>query len=112
VNKKVCIITMPGTSQGRGTSQERGLCTHGTVVFAKTMDFIVVVDFRNGQWTSCLHGGLRRDGGLQRHDGEEKFWSGGTVICDCKVFSEISLFGSFFNFTRKMLVDGRWKMVI
>jgi len=81
-----------------------------TVVFARTVDFLVVVDFRNERWTSCLRGGLRRDGGLQRHGGEEKFWSRGTVICDCKVFSEISLFCSFFNFTRRMLIDERWRM--
>jgi len=32
----------------------------GTVVFARTVDFVVLVDFRNRWWTSCLHGGLRR----------------------------------------------------
>jgi len=67
----------------------------------------VVVDFRNRRWNSCLRGGLRRCGGVQTHDGEENFWFGGTVICDCEVFSEISLLASFFNFTERMLIDGR-----
>jgi len=41
----------------------------GTVVFARTADFVVVVDFRNGRWTSCLRCGLRRGVAVQRCDG-------------------------------------------
>ncbi|QCD85951.1 hypothetical protein DEO72_LG3g472 [Vigna unguiculata] len=41
----------------------------GTVVFARTVDFVVMVDFRNGRWTSCLRYGLRRGVAVQRCDG-------------------------------------------